>query len=42
MILDGLKKCAALDRAITSFHQELLFLPDVLEKIGAATEKIGP
>jgi hypothetical protein len=40
--LDGLKKCAALDRAITSFHQELSFLPDVLEKIDAATEKIGP
>jgi hypothetical protein len=39
--LDGLKKCSALDRVITSFHQELSFLPDVLEKIDAATEKIG-
>ena len=40
VIFDSLKKCAALDRAITSFHHELLFLPDVLEKIDAATEKI--
>ena len=41
MIFDSLKKCGALDRAITSFHHELSFLPDVLEKIDAATKKIG-
>ncbi|XP_028392703.1 uncharacterized protein LOC114517244 [Dendronephthya gigantea] len=40
VILDSLKRCAALDRAITSFHQELSFLPEVLEKIDAATEQI--
>ena len=40
VIFDCLKKCGALDRAITSFHHELSFLPEVLEKIEAATEKI--
>ncbi|XP_046842289.1 uncharacterized protein LOC124436412 [Xenia sp. Carnegie-2017] len=40
IIFARLKKMAALDRAITSFHQELSFLPDVLEKVDQATEKI--
>ena len=41
MILDILKKCTSLDCAITSFHQELSFLPDVIQNIDIATESIG-
>lgn len=40
VILDILKKCTSLDCAITSFHQELSFLPDVIQNIDIATESI--